>query len=83
MYETLSETEFAPATQENVFCPNHFEDVSEYWEAKMAVIRLYEMETMPEPLPRSIRAVNSLGALRGSRIGANFAEAYTILFSMS
>lgn len=35
MMETLSETEFAPSTQEDSFIPNVFVDISDYMEEKL------------------------------------------------
>jgi N-acetylglucosamine malate deacetylase 1 len=80
MYETLSETEFAPALQENAFVPNCFIDVTPYLDKKIDIARLYETELMPDPLPRSIHALRGLAAFRGSRIGVYYAEAFCIIF---
>ncbi len=80
MYETLSETEFAAALPENHFLPNVFVDISEQFTAKKEALRIYEEELMPAGLPRSIEAVEALAALRGSRIGCRYAEAFMLLF---
>lgn len=80
MYETLSETEFAPALPEMAFSPNTFVDISDYFEQKLEIVRMYDTELMPDPLPRSIHAVTGLAAYRGSRIGAKYAEAFMLLF---
>mgnify|MGYP001377024909 FL=1 len=80
MYETLSETEFAPALPEMVFIPNTFVDITEFMERKLEMVRMYDTELMPDPLPRSIHAVTGLAAYRGSRIGVLYAEAFTLLF---
>lgn len=80
MYETLSETEFAPALPEKAFIPNSFVDISEYMDEKLKIMQLYHTELMPDPYPRSIHAIKGLGALRGSRIGVMYAEAFQLLF---
>lgn len=80
MYETLSETEFAPALVEKVFTPNTFVDISEYMTKKIEIVQLYDTEIMPDPMPRSIHAIKGLAAYRGSRIGANYAEAFMSLY---
>ena len=80
MYETLSETEFAPALPENSFTPNYFVDISEYMEQKIEIMKIYESEVMPDNLPRSISAIRSLAGYRGSRIGVTYAEAFIMLF---
>ncbi len=79
IYETLSETEFAPALPENAFIPNTYVDITEFFERKLDFIRMYDTELMPDPLPRSIHAVTGLASYRGSRIGARYAEAFTLL----
>jgi len=80
MYETLSETEFAPALNENAFIPNVFTDISEYMDDKLAVMSTYASELMPDTMPRSYSAIKALAAYRGSRIGVAYAEAFVLLF---
>jgi N-acetylglucosamine malate deacetylase 1 len=80
MYETLSETEFAPALRENVFVPNVFVDITDFMEKKIEIISMFASEVMPDNLPRSISAIRSLAGYRGSRIGVEFAEAFMLLF---
>ncbi len=80
MYETLSETEFAPALVENAFIPNTFVDISDYIDKKIEIMKIYETEIMPDPLPRSAHAIKGLAAFRGSRIGVKYAEAFMCIF---
>jgi LmbE family N-acetylglucosaminyl deacetylase len=80
MYETLSETEFAPALIEKAFIPNTFVDISKYMEDKIRIMKMYDTEIMPDPLPRSIHAIKGLAAYRGSRIGVNYAEAFQQIY---
>ena len=80
MYETLSETEFAPATGENSFIPNVFVDISLYMEQKLAIMSVFESEVMTGNLPRSFSAMKALAGYRGSRIGVKYAEAFVLLF---
>lgn len=79
-FETLSETEFAPSIRNNVFVPNVFNDISIYMERKLQIMKLFTTEQMPEPLPRALSTIKALGRLRGSRIGVEYAEAFTLLF---
>jgi N-acetylglucosamine malate deacetylase 1 len=83
MYETLSETEFAPALSENVFNPNVFVDISEYLEEKIEIMKIYKSEIMGNNYARSISAIRALAAYRGSRIGTNYAEAFVLLFEQA
>ncbi len=80
MYETLSETEFAPALAENAFIPNTFVDITDYLDTKIEIMKIYETEIMPDPLPRSAHAIKGLAAFRGSRIGVKYAEAFMCIF---
>ena len=79
MYETLSETEFAPALKEYGFVPNVFVDVSEYFQRKLEIFSEYASEVMASPLPRSLDTLTSLARYRGSRIGVKFAESFMLL----
>lgn len=83
MYECLSETEFAPALRECVFVPNVFIDISEYFQRKLEILKVYASEIMEAPFPRSIEAVTSLAQVRGSRIGKKYGEAFCLLFEKS
>jgi len=80
MYETLSETEFAPPLLGNAFQPNLFVDVTEFFENKSKIMQLYSSEVMQTPLPRSVESIEALAKYRGSRIGVRYAEAYMLLF---
>jgi len=79
MMETLSETEFAPATKEDCFVPNVFVDISDYFEQKCAILNLYESEMGQHPFPRSIRNVTALATLRGASAGCDYAESFMLL----
>ncbi|MBN2070242.1 MAG: PIG-L family deacetylase [Candidatus Krumholzibacteriota bacterium] len=79
MYETLSETEFAPPLPGNVFSPNLFVDISDQIEKKIEIMKIYSSEVMDAPFPRSPEAIRAQAASRGSRIGREYAEAFVIL----
>jgi len=79
MYETLSETEFAPALPENTFIPNVFVDITDYFEKKIEIMKIYNSEIMIAPLPRSLDTIEALAKYRGSRIGKKYAEAFNLL----
>lgn len=80
LFETLSETEFAPAIRSNAFVPNVFNDITQYMEKKLKIMELYTTEQMEEPLPRALSTIRALGRYRGSRIGVEYAEAFSLLF---
>ena len=80
MMETLSETEFAPATIANAFIPNVYVDVTDYLEKKLEIMSMYVGELMQEPYPRSLSSVKALARVRGSRAGVMYAEAFQLLY---
>lgn len=80
MYESLSETEFAPAIQNNAFVPNVFVDISPFMEKKLEIMKLFTTEQMDEPYPRAMSSIRALARYRGSRIGVEYAEAFMLLF---
>lgn len=79
MYEILSETEFAPALSENAFMPNVFIDITNYFEKKCEIMKVYSSEIMEDILPRSLNVIGALAKLRGSRIGVKYAEGFMLL----
>ena len=79
MYECISETEFAPALPEKLFMPNYFVDISEYFEEKRAVLKIYESELGRHPFPRSLRNVEALATFRGAIAGVEYADAYQLI----
>ena len=83
MYETLSETEFAPALRENAFIPNFFVDISDYFEEKIDIMKIYKSEVMDDPFPRSLSSIEALARFRGSRIGVKYAEAFQLLLEIN
>lgn len=78
-YETLSETGFGidPSTQ--TFRPNHYIDISDQLEAKLAALAFYDEEFAPHPFPRSADGVRALATLRGGESGCLAAEAFMLL----
>ncbi len=82
MYECLSETEFAPALFEKVFLPNHFVDITAFYNEKERILKIYESEIGEHPFPRSIRNINALATFRGATAGVEFAEAFQLILSI-
>ena len=79
MMETLSETEFAPSTKENMFCPNVFVDISQFVSQKISIMSLYTGEIAPPPFPRSVENIKSLSTYRGAMCGVEAAESFMLL----
>jgi LmbE family N-acetylglucosaminyl deacetylase len=79
MYEVISETEFVPSIQGNVFMPNFFSDISNFLDKKLSVIRLYGGEMQDHPFPRSVENIKALATFRGATAGFAFAEAFMLV----
>lgn len=79
MFETLSETEFAPSTKEDSFIPNVFTDISDYMDKKLEIIKVFESEIADHPFPRSIRNLKALATIRGATAGCEYAESFMLL----
>lgn len=78
-YETVSETEFAPPLNSNIFQPNCFSDISDYMEEKIEIMNIYSSEMGEHPFPRSEKNINALATFRGATAGVEYAEAFMIL----
>ncbi len=70
---------FAPSTKEDSFIPNVFVDISDYFEKKIEIIKIFESEIAPHPFPRSERNLRALATLRGSTAGCEYAESFVLL----
>ena len=79
MIETLSETEFAPSTKEDNFISNVFVDISEYFEKKIEIMKVFESEIAPHPFPRSERNLRAIATFRGATCGCEYAESFMLL----
>lgn len=79
MYECISETEFAPALPERMFMPNYYVDISEFFEQKIAIMKIFASEISEHPFPRSIRNIEALATFRGASVGVEYAEAFQLI----
>lgn len=79
MYECISETEFAPMLTEKVFMPNYYIDISDFFQRKIELMKIYESEIGEHPFPRSMRNIEALATFRGASVGVEYAEAFQLL----
>lgn len=79
MYECLSETEFAPSLPENMFQPNYFVDISNYFTDKLKIMKVFSSELSDHPFPRSLKNIESLAIFRGASAGVKYAEAFQLI----
>jgi LmbE family N-acetylglucosaminyl deacetylase len=78
MIETLSETDFAQSAGGG-FVPNLFVDITNQFERKMQILRVFESELHPHPFPRSEESIKALATLRGAAAGCTYAESFMLL----
>jgi LmbE family N-acetylglucosaminyl deacetylase len=79
MYETVSETEFSSLLPDSAFIPNSFSDISEYFDEKIHIMKIYKGELGEHPFPRSIENLKALATFRGATAGVKYAEAFMVL----
>lgn len=78
-YETISETEFAPPLNENIFKPNCFSNISNFIDRKIEIMKIYKSEIREHPFPRSAKNIRALATFRGATAGIEYAEAFMVL----
>ncbi len=79
MFETLSETEFAPCINENNFSPNIFVDISKFLQKKIDIMSCYTSEISEHPFPRSNKNIQALATFRGAMSNYEYAESFILL----
>ena len=79
VYHTLSETDFNLDPKKSSFKPNYFVDITEHFDEKLAIMRIYESELGNHPFPRSVEAIKSHATLMGSISNTSYAEGFVII----
>lgn len=80
VYETLSETEWAPSLSSETFIPNLFIEINEELDNKIAAFNCFSPpRTRDFPHPRSVQGIKNLAGLRGQTISKNYAEAFMVV----
>ena len=79
VFETPSSTEWAWPLSDSSLQPNHFVDVSDTLEIKIAAMECYKTELRDYPHPRSSRALRERAAYWGSQVGRLAVEPFRIL----
>jgi LmbE family N-acetylglucosaminyl deacetylase len=78
-YETLSETEWAAPTGEDMFIPTVYIDISEFLVQKLEAMKCYASQLKAEPHSRSLQAIEAQARLRGAHVGLAAAEAFMLV----
>lgn len=76
LYETISETHWNVPHVEADFSPDWFVDISAHIGAKLAAFAAYASQVQKHPGPRSLCALESLAAFRGSQASLAFGESF-------
>lgn len=77
--EVPSETDAGSVLDDRPFQPNYFVDVSRTILRKLEIMSLYGSQVHPDPLPRSLSAIQALARVRGASIGVSHAEAFMLI----
>jgi LmbE family N-acetylglucosaminyl deacetylase len=77
-FEIPSSTGWAGHSQRADFVPNLHRDITEHWAQKLAALQAYTEEMRTAPHARSIEALDALSVFRGSQVGLQRAEAFTV-----
>lgn len=78
-FEVLSSTGWAAPTSDSNFCPQHYVNITSYWEKKLEALQYYENEMRPFPHARSYDAIEAQSIFRGAMVGFKKAEAFSII----
>ena len=83
-YSVPSSTEWNIQTENSVYTPNWYEDISgEYAEIKYKAFSCYETEARPYPHPRSTEYLSILDSAEGLKVGLQAAESFILLRSVT
>ncbi|CVK21897.1 MULTISPECIES: PIG-L deacetylase family protein [Sporomusa] len=77
-FETLSSTEWQIGTCDKIFMANWFVDIEATFAKKMEALKCYDSEMREYPHSRSYESVEILAKYRGTVIGCQFAEAFSL-----
>ena len=75
--EILSETDYGYQVEK--FVPNLYVDITEQFEKKIEVMKLYDTEIEEAPFPRSLENIKAIASLRGSQCVSKYAEAFHVI----
>lgn len=75
--EIPSETNFG--LPYNMFKPNLYVDITDYFDKKMDALRIYDTEMGNPPFPRSEEAIRAQATIRGIEAGVLYAEAFRVI----
>lgn len=78
-FETPSSTEWSTEGIGKIFVPNFYNDISDFIDKKIEVLKIYKDEMKTFPHPRSYEGATILAKFRGMTVGYKYAEAFEII----
>lgn len=78
-FEVLSSTEWQAKNPGSIFCPNVYNDISDFLGLKIKALECYQTELKDFPHPRSVEGVRTLAQYRGMESGLKLAEAFQLI----
>tara|TARA_Y100001968_G_scaffold307221_2_gene324841 strand:- start:27364 stop:28041 length:678 start_codon:yes stop_codon:yes gene_type:complete len=78
-FEVPSSTDFGHKSITNLFNPNLYIDIKEFWSEKINALNAYTNEIREAPHSRSIYGIKNLAKYRGSQVGLYYAEAFEVI----
>tara|TARA_B100000989_G_scaffold294175_2_gene272805 strand:- start:30773 stop:31459 length:687 start_codon:yes stop_codon:yes gene_type:complete len=77
-FEIPSSTDWGIKSNNKLFNPNYFVDISKFSKKKESLLNQYKFEMRKTPHSRSITNINSLSIVRGGTAGLHKAEAFLV-----
>lgn len=78
-FEVNSSTDWAFGSAQAAFFPQHYVDITQMLDCKIAALEAYGIEMRPWPHARSTDSVIALAKWRGATVGFEAAEAFTVI----
>lgn len=78
-YETVSETGWNVPNVVNEFIPNVYNDITGFLDKKIEALSVFKSQVSEFPNTRSLKAVEALAMYRGSTVGVEAAEAFSLI----
>lgn len=78
--EIQSATDWSFGVDGAGFKPNHFVEIKDQLDIKLAALSSYRNVMRQYPHPRSVEAIRGLAAYRGGQAGQHYSEAFQTIF---
>jgi len=82
VFETPSSTEWQIKDQSHIFCPTEYNNIADFIDKKLDILKIYKDELADYPHPRSIEGIKILAQYRALESGFKYAEAFQLIRSL-